>query len=147
MQSSLQKYYVTRLLVTSVTKKAGKKFSLSTCGSFLLLLFFLITDYMAVMFWSRHTLLSRAASLLADSILSMSRSFFSESTCLSAAWSKHFTSSTSLRRTEHEKRIEINVRWIWVLPLLCKRRLLNSSLNKVHECMYNHKMKTIIVKW
>ena len=50
-----------------------------------------------------HTLLSSDASLLPDSILSISLSFFSESTCLSEACNEHFKSSTSLRRTEEQR--------------------------------------------
>ena len=48
------------------------------------------------------TLLSREASRLPDSILSMSLSFFNESTCLSEACNEHFKSSTSLRSTKQQ---------------------------------------------
>ena len=49
------------------------------------------------------TLLSREASRLPDSILSMSLSFFNESTCLSEACNEHFKSSTSLRSTKQQR--------------------------------------------
>lgn len=52
-----------------------------------------------IMHENNYTLLSNEASFLPDSMLSMSRSFFRESTCLSDACNEHFKSSTSLRRT------------------------------------------------
>ena len=51
-----------------------------------------------------YTLLSNEASFLPDSMLSMSRSFFKESTCLSDACNEHLKSSTSLRRTALKNR-------------------------------------------